>query len=128
MKNDIYDLHDIKILIDSFYGEVQKDTLIGGIFHGAVQNWPVHLEKMYTFWQTVLLGKHTYSGSPFSPHAQMQLDTIHFERWLYLWSKTIDTYFEGETAEEAKWRAEKMASLFLIKIEHLRNQGSKSLT
>ncbi|MCY1249253.1 hypothetical protein D9M72_627700 [compost metagenome] len=77
---------------------------------------------MYTFWQTVLLGEHTYNGSPFPPHAQMRLDGSHFQRWLSIWSATIDKHFEGEIAEEAKWRAEKMARLFLIKIESSNHQ------
>lgn len=55
MKADILNLCDIKFLIDSFYEEVKKDVLIGGIFHCAVSDWKKHLEKMYTFWQTVLL-------------------------------------------------------------------------
>ncbi len=120
MKRDIQNLQDIKVLVDSFYEEVQRDTLIGGVFHGVVKHWPSHLEKMYTFWQTILLGEHTYHGSPFNPHAEMPIGITHFERWLHLWKKTVDTYFEGELAEEAKWRAEKMSKIFLSKITHFR--------
>lgn len=127
MKRAINDLHDIKKLVDTFYTEVQKDTLIGGIFIGAIKDWPVHLAKMYTFWQTILLEEHTYHGSPFPPHAQMPLESTHFERWLAIWKTTVDTYFEGEKAEEAKYRAEKMAALFLSKIEYYRQQGKKAL-
>lgn len=120
MKADILNLYDIKLLVDSFYEKVQKDVLIGGIFHGAISDWKKHLKKMYTFWETVLLEEHTYHGRPFPPHAQMSIDTPHFERWLCLWCETVDTYFEGELAEEAKWRGEKMATIFLSKIEYLR--------
>ena len=117
MKSSIQNFDDIKLLVDSFYSEVQRDLLIGGIFVGAIKDWTKHLEKMYTFWQTVLLGEHTYNGSPFPPHAQMPLNGSHFERWLNIWSATIDKHFEGQIAEDAKWRAEKMARLFLIKIQ-----------
>lgn len=120
MKADILNLCDIKFLIDSFYEEVKKDVLIGGIFYCAVSDWKKHLEKMYTFWQTVLLVEHTYHGNPFPPDAQMPIDSMHFERWLYLWRKTVDTYFEGSLAEEAKQRGEKMATIFLSKIEYLK--------
>lgn len=123
MKTDIQNLKDIKILVDSFYGEVQRDTLIGGVFHGAIKDWPTHLQKMYTFWQTILLGEHTYHGSPFPPHAEMPIDSTHFERWLNLWHKTVDTHFEGELAEEAKWRARKMAEIFLSKITYFKNES-----
>ena len=37
-----------------------------------------------------------------------------------LFTQTVDELFEGEKAKEAKWRAEKMAEMFEIKIEHYR--------
>lgn len=127
MKKDIQDLNDIKLLVDTFYGEVQKDPLIGGIFIGAIKDWTVHLAKMYTFWQTVLFDAHTYQGRPFPPHAQLPIEAAYFDRWLSLWRATVDTYFEGKIAEDAKWRAEKMAELFLSKIEYFRQQGKTAL-
>ena len=127
MKSDISNLEDIKILVDAFYQRVQHDTLIGGIFLGVIQDWDKHLEKMYRFWQTLLLEEYTYSGSPFPPHADMPINSIHFDRWLALWTSTVDFYFEGKVAEEAKWRGQKMAAVFLSKIEYFRNMDSNSL-
>ncbi len=127
MRKDIDDINDIKKLVNAFYTAVQKDPLIGGIFIGAIKDWETHLDKMYRFWQTVLLEEHTYNGSPFPPHAQMPLEAVHFEHWLNLWKATIDAHFEGKMAEEAKWRAEKMAAVFLSKIEYFRQEGKKSL-
>lgn len=118
MKKDITTLQDVQVLVDQFYSRVQKDHLIGGIFLGVIKDWSVHLEKMYRFWQTVLLEEHTYNGSPFPPHAQMPLEKKHFNRWLELWHATITENFEGPTADEARWRAEKMANMFLSKIEY----------
>lgn len=128
MKNDINNIEDIKLLVDTFYSQVQKDTIIGGIFIGAIKDWPTHLTKMYSFWQTLLLGEHTYNGSPFPPHADMPIEAIHFEHWLRIWKETVDTYFNGAIAEEAKWRGEKMATIFLSKIEFSRNQNKGLLT
>lgn len=125
MKKEIASLTEIKNLVDSFYGKVQKDDLIGPIFNNIIQdNWPEHLEKMYRFWQTVLLQEHTYQGAPFAPHAKMPLEKKHFERWLTLFFETIDEQFEGEKAEEAKWRANKMAEMFHYKIEYYKNNHS----
>lgn len=123
MKGDIDSIEDIQLLVNSFYTTVQKDGLIGPIFIGAIKHWPEHLEKMYRFWQTVLLEEHTYNGSPFPPHARMPLQQQHFERWLQLWQQTINENFEGEKADEARWRAEKMAAMFLSKIEYYRNHN-----
>ena len=51
---DILSLDDIKKLVDAFYEKVRKDGLIGPIFDERIHNrWPQHLQKMYTFWQTV---------------------------------------------------------------------------
>jgi len=128
MKNDIETITDIKLLVDTFYSSVQKDRLIGPIFNHVIQGrWPEHLDKMYRFWQTVLLDEHTYFGSPFPPHAELPIKKEHFSAWLGLWRQTVDDLFEGEKAEEAKWRAEKMAEMFLFKIEYYRQQTTKPL-
>ena len=77
---DILTLEDCKTLVDNFYGKVRKDPLIGPIFDAVIQDrWPEHLEKMYRFWQTVLLEDHTYFGSPFPPHATLPVEWTHFE-------------------------------------------------
>lgn len=127
MTKDILKLDDIKNLVDSFYGKIREDLLLKDIFNNIIQDrWPQHLEKMYTFWQTVLLSEHTYYGSPFPPHAKMPIDKKHFDRWLQLFFETIDENFSGEIADEAKWRASKMAEMFQFKIGYMReNSGSK---
>ena len=66
-------------------------------------------------------------GSPFPPHAQLPVDQIHFERWLSLFAETLNELFSGEVAKEAIWRANKMAIMFQYKIEHYRNNATKSL-
>jgi hemoglobin len=125
---EIITLEDIKKLVDTFYEKVREDELIGRIFNERIQNrWPQHLEKMYTFWQTVLLGEHTYFGSPFPPHANLPISHNHFERWMQLFNQTLDELFTGEKAEEAKWRAAKMAEIFESKIEYYKNTILKGL-
>lgn len=128
MKRDIQNLEDIQTLVNQFYGTVRLDPLLGPIFIGAIlDRWPEHLEKMYRFWQTILLDEHTYSGSPFAPHADMPLEKDHFERWLRCWRETVRELFTGPLAEEAMWRAEKMAEIFLCKIEYSRKGLGKSV-
>lgn len=125
---EIRDLNDIKTFIDTFYGKVREDELLKDIFNNVINDrWPQHLEKMYTFWQTILLNEHTYYGSPFLPHAQLPVDNSHFDRWRKLFFETIDESFVGPTANEAKWRADKMAEMFQTKIEHYRDTPSRPL-
>ena len=127
-KKELLNLEDIKTLVDSFYGKVRSDELLAPIFNERIRdNWPVHLEKMYRFWQTVLLGEHTYMGTPFPPHANLPVDKSHFEQWLKLFKETLDEQFSGEKAKEAKWRADKMAEMFLLRINYFREQGFKSI-
>lgn len=121
MQKDIETLKDIELLVNTFYDRVRADVLLGPVFDGVIQNrWPEHLEKMYRFWQTVLLGEHTYLGSPFAPHAKLPVEQKHFERWLAIFEGTVDELFTGEKAKEAKWRGNRMAEMFLYKIEHIR--------
>ena len=119
---DIHDIDDIKLLVNTFYQKVREDELLAPIFNGIIKDrWPEHLEKMYRFWQTVLLQDHTYFGSPFPPHAKLPVEQRHFERWLGLWHNTVDSFFAGEKANEAKWRGDKMGIMFLSKIDYYRN-------
>ena len=120
--NDITTLEDIKLLVDTFYSKIQKDEFIGPIFNEKIgDRWPEHLEKMYRFWQTILLEVHTYSGSPFPPHKQLPVAKEHFDRWMELFTSTTEELFSGVTAEEAKLRAKNMAEMFNYKIDYFRN-------
>ncbi|WP_293888963.1 MULTISPECIES: group III truncated hemoglobin [unclassified Sphingobacterium] len=126
MKQDIQTLDDIKLLVDEFYRIVRSDTTIGPIFQDRIQNnWPVHLEKMYTFWQTLLLDQHSYFGSPFPPHMNLPIEEKHFAQWLKLFEATVDDLFAGEKAQEAKWRAQKMAQMFQFKFDYLNANPNK---
>lgn len=122
---DIQNKDDIKLMVNTFYDKVQKDALLGPIFNDKIQdNWEVHLEKMYRFWETILLEVHTYSGSPFPPHKHLPVNKQHFDNWMLLFSTTVDALFVGKIAEEAKLRAANMAEMFLYKINYFRENPS----
>jgi hemoglobin len=127
-KQQILYIEDIKLLVDTFYAKVRADALLSPIFNERIgDRWPQHLEKMYKFWQTVLLKEHTYYGSPFTPHALLPIDHTHFEKWLDLFVETIDELFSGEKAGEAKFRAGKMAEMFEYKIKYYQNDPSRMI-
>ncbi|QQR96752.1 MAG: group III truncated hemoglobin [Sphingobacteriales bacterium] len=127
-KKDIQTLDDIKFFVDTFYDKIRQDDLLAVIFNNKINDkWQQHLEKMYCFWQTVLLDEHTYFGSPFVPHAKLPVDKIHFERWIEIFNTTIDDLFVGEKAERAKWQGNRMAEMFQYKIEHYRKNTSTPL-
>jgi hemoglobin len=127
-RKEILSLQEVQTLVNEFYARVQADELLKDLFNDRIQDrWPLHLEKMYRFWQTILLGEHRYHGSPFAPHANMPLEHQHFERWMQLFTQTVDRLFQGPKAEEAKWRAARMAELFEFKIGYFRQQKEKAL-
>ncbi|WP_073017323.1 group III truncated hemoglobin [Flavobacterium micromati] len=120
--NDILTIEDIKLLVNTFYSKVQKDNFIGPIFNEKIgDRWPEHLEKMYGFWETILLEVHSYSGSPFPPHKQLPVSKEHFDRWMEIFIQTTDSLFTGSLADEAKLRAKNMAEMFNYKIDYFRN-------
>lgn len=128
--NDIRDKEDVKIFVDAFYTKVRIDQLLGPIFAAKIPNdsWEPHLERMYSFWYTVLFAARDYSGNPFSKHASLPIQKNHFERWVGLFLETIDENFQGIRAEDAKMRAIKMGQLFQSKLEYIQaNQKFKSL-
>ncbi len=125
---DIENINDIQLLVDSFYSKIRNDEQLGSIFNGIIKDrWPEHLEKMYRFWQTILLDDQTYFGSPFIPHAKMPVDKSHFEQWIKLFSETVDENFAGEKAEQAKWQGQRMADMFHYKIEYIKNSSTTPL-
>lgn len=123
-QQDILNIEDVKMLVNTFYTKVREDKTLAPVFNERIRDrWPEHLEKMYRFWQTVLLGEHTYFGAPFPPHANLPVQHFHFEKWVELFHQTVDELFVGEKAEEAKWRGNRMAEMFELKIEYRRNAG-----
>ncbi|MFD2512509.1 group III truncated hemoglobin [Pontibacter locisalis] len=127
-KKEILHLDDVKLLVDTFYTRVRADDLLGPVFEERIKdNWARHLDIMYRFWQTVLLGELTYQGSPGQKHITLPVDEAHFERWLNIFYQTLDELFTGEKAVEAKWRAERMAEMFSSKIAYFKSRSGAIL-
>ncbi|HPW98721.1 MAG TPA: group III truncated hemoglobin [Flavobacterium sp.] len=122
MKKDIEDKNDIVLLVNSFYNAVQENEILGFIFNDVAKiNWDEHLPRMYAFWTSMLLNEHLFSGNPMEKHITLSKITsmteIQFNEWLLLFTTTVDKLFKGEIANEAKFRAENIARLMLLKIQ-----------
>ena len=117
MRRDIATEDDIKLLVDTFYDQVNQDELLSPVFNGfANVNWPEHLPVMYKFWSTVLFGSMAYKGQPFPKHMRLPVDRKHFARWECLFTQTVDELFEGPKAAEAKQKAASIARIFQMKL------------
>lgn len=125
---DIENIEDVQRMVNTFYGKIREDDMLGIIFNQNIQDrWPQHLDKMYRFWQTILLEEYTYDGRPFPPHAHLPIGKVHFDQWLSLFEETVHALFEGPKADEAIWRAKKMATLFESKLDYIRHNPDKPL-
>jgi len=119
--NDILNRSDIEFLINSFYNKVQKDELISFFFTDVVAvDWEKHLPVMYNFWEGILFSTGNYAGNTMQKHIKLHLKNAmqpkHFERWLQLFTKTVDEHFEGPNAILIKQRALSIATVIQIKI------------
>src|SRR5690625_691562 len=122
---DIGKFEDIQLLVDEFYGKIRADSLLGPVFNRAIDDWEPHLNKMYRFWQTLLLEEGTtYFGNPFIKHQPLAISPDHFSQWLKLWEETITHHFEGRVAAEALFRAQKVAYVFQMRLFGRENIGS----
>ncbi len=111
---DIEKREDIILLVNTFYEKVKEDQLLSHVFQHV--DWHSHLPIMYNFWSSMLLGDQTYQGNPFQKHIHLAIDSSHFERWLILFSQTVDELFEGARAGEVKDRARSIAGIFQHKL------------
>ena len=119
---DISTREDCERLVRAFYGRALTDPIIGYLFTDVAHlDLEAHVPKIASFWETVLLGAHSYRGGAFAPHAMLhmkaRLQRGHFERWLWLWHATVDELFEGARAELAKSHANRVATAFHGRLE-----------
>lgn len=100
---DIETRQDCRELVERFYDRVRRDPLLGPIFSARLDGrWPEHLAKMERFWTTVLLAEPLYAGRPLEAHLDLAIGAEHFQRWLALWTATLDERFRGPRVEHAK--------------------------
>lgn len=117
MKQEIKGMEQIKELVNKFYEKVNADNLLSPVFNKEANvNWEEHLPKMYKFWGTQLIGTGDYSGRPFPPHIDLNIQKEHFERWIKLFLETVEENFYGVIAETAKDKAKKIAAIFQHKL------------
>ena len=111
---DIRDRDDILVLVRTFYRSAFQDPRIGRIFtEVAHMDLDHHLPIMGDFWESVLFQTGGYHRNALALHtalnARHPLTAEHFDRWLHLWTATVDDLYEGPVAERAKAQAGRIA-------------------
>jgi hemoglobin len=125
---DIETRADCERLVRAFYGRALDDPIIGWLFVDIAHlDLETHVPVIASFWETILLGAHSYGGGAFRPHAALhakaQLRAAHFDRWLMLWRTTVDELFAGERAELAKAHAARVARAFHTRLQSVPAPG-----
>ena len=81
----------ISTLVESFYGRIREDEMLGPVFAGRIADWAPHLEKMKAFWSSVALNTGRYDGRPVPAHITLpDLTPDHFAHWLSLFRQTLE--------------------------------------
>ncbi|QIX61368.1 group III truncated hemoglobin [Hymenobacter lutimineralis] len=108
---DIQTEGDIKKLVDTLCYKANNDTLLGPSFGAASRiHWPYFLTSQYRYWSTTLLGKKDIEGEPLPEQVVLPQGGHHVNHWLDLFSSTVEEYFSGSKAEEAKQLARQLAT------------------
>jgi len=123
INQDITTAKDIDILVDAFYKKLTNQPQMAPFFHTI--DLAHHLPRIKQFWRFALLNEAGYTTNVFEKHAHLPLDKIHFDIWVQLFCETVDEYFHGDTASEAKLRARSLGFTFATKMEHIRKQSNE---
>ena len=111
-------------LVDTFYGRVRLDPLIGPVFLATLgDDWGPHLAKLRDFWSSVTLMSGRYRGKPQAVHMPLRLEMPHFERWLALFEATVAELCTGPARFLFIDRAHRIADSLQISL----NIGPKAL-
>jgi hemoglobin len=116
---DITGPADVQRLIAAFYAKARYDTALAHFFTQV--DWAHHTPRIEGFWNMLLFGDKSYAGDPMSPHValhqRLPMEAAHFQRWVELFTGTVDELFAGPKAEEAKLRARSIAGVMLHKVQ-----------
>lgn len=106
-KPDLDSRAHIGDFVDRFYQRMLADAQLAPIFIDVARiDLDVHLPHIRDYWCKLLLGETAYQRHTMNIHRQLhrkrELQPEDFQRWLALFTATVDEGFAGEKAERAK--------------------------
>lgn len=111
---DITTRDDVLELVRAFYREAAIDDVLAPVFHAVHVDWADHIPRVTDFWCWQLLGEAAVTRNTLGlhepAHALVPFTDAHYERWLAIWTSTVDDLFTGPIADTAKQRATRVAS------------------
>lgn len=112
---DLNSRADIEAFVDRFYARVLADPQLAPIFLDVAHiDLAVHLPHIKDYWCKLLLGESGYSRHTMDRHRRLHrlrpLGAEDFQRWLALFTGTVDEHYSGERATRAKQLASTIAA------------------
>ena len=95
-----FTFEDIFKVVDAFYHEVPKDSLLSKPFN-SVKDWPHHIERLTHFWWTRFGGMAYQEGfyDPVGKHFAAGFNEEFLQRWLSLFREILDQKLSPSQAE-----------------------------
>lgn len=123
MKKDIGTREELETFLWAFYKKAFADELIGRFFTKVVPlDLDIHVPIIANFWESVVFNKPNYRKNVMEVHQHIhhlsKIKKEHLDRWVKLFTSTLDENFEGSKTELMKQRAKSIATLMDIKLNH----------
>jgi len=118
---DVETRSDLETVLTAFYTRVFADDLIGHFFTNVVPlDLQTHLPVITDFWQAVVFGTHGYRKNVMEVHQHIHaisaIEKKHLDRWVLLFTQTLEAHFDGPNATLMKQRAASIATLMQLKL------------
>ena len=123
MKKDIETREELEEFLKAFYKKAFADELIGHFFTEVVPlDLKTHIPVIANFWESVVFNSHGYRKNVMEVHKHIHLLSRitkgHLDRWIKIFTETLEEQFEGRNTELMKQRARSIATLMDIKLNH----------
>lgn len=123
MKNDVESREQLEEFLRAFYKNAFADELIGHFFTKVIPlDLDTHIPIIANFWESVVFSKSGYRKNVMEVHQHIhhlsKIKKEHLNRWVKIFTETLDEYFEGSKSELMKQRAISIATLMDIKLNH----------
>jgi hemoglobin len=110
---DIEDVADVEELVRAFYRVAIPDDLLGPIFEAAGIEWDVHIPKIASWWSRELLAVDGHVANMVQVHLRVadhrDYGGVELDRWVELFTETVEERFAGPVADRAVARARQVA-------------------
>lgn len=123
MKKDVSSRQDLLTIVSDFYVDLLLSEELRHFFEAFKQEEVLkhHLDTLVDFWDNTLFYSGSYKKNAMKPHfdvhAKNQIELDHFNEWLRLFNKAVDSNFKGENAETLKSRALSIATVMKLKLK-----------